>query len=164
MRLSAIVATLYLCGFSAVLAAPPAAVALKPGEAKGKLTVNGETAELTHAYLTADQGSSVITLTNIPVGPEFRNQPLMFEKRDAVKQGKLYLMNVKIDAKGEVQSCDIYHRKIEGMQHTNVAGLNSFEKAEMAAGHVKGRAFMKTPFKSADGKEEISYDVSFDAK
>jgi hypothetical protein len=50
------------------------------------------------------------------------------------------------------------------MQHTNVVGLNSFEKAEMAAGHVRGRAFMKAPFKSADGETEIFYDVSFDAK
>jgi len=49
------------------------------------------------------------------------------------------------------------------MQHTNVVGLNSFEKAEMAAGHVRGRAFMKAPFKSADGETEILYDVSFNA-
>jgi hypothetical protein len=42
--------------------------ALKPGEATGKLTVSGESAALTHAYLTPDQGSAVVTLTNIPVG------------------------------------------------------------------------------------------------
>jgi hypothetical protein len=164
MRFSALVWALSLCCVSAVLAAPPAGGALKPGEANGKLTVNGESAALTHAYLTPDQASSVITLTNIPVGPEFRNQALMFEKRDAVKQGKLYLINVKLDAKGQVQSCDIYHRKLGQMQHTNVVGLNSFEKGEMTAGHVRGRAFMKAPFKSADGGEEIFYDVSFDAK
>ena len=161
MRLSSLVCTYSLC---ALVAAPAvAAGAVKPGEATGKLTVNGESATLTHAYLTADQGSEVVTLTNIPVGPEFRNQSLMFEKRDAVKQGKLYLMNVKLDAKGEVQSCDIYHRKLGQMQHTNVVGLNSFEKGEMAAGHVRGRVFMKAPFKSADGEEEIFYDVTFDA-
>jgi hypothetical protein len=162
MRLQALVGTLCLCAVSAIVMA--AGPTLKPGEAAGKLTVNGESATLTHAYLTPDQGSSVITLTNIPVGPEFRNQALMFEKRDPVKQGKLYLMNVKLDAKGQVQSCDIYHRKLGQMQHTNVVGLNSFEKGEMTAGHVRGRAFMKAPFKSADGGEEIFYDVSFDAK
>jgi hypothetical protein len=164
MRLSALVCTLSLCGAAVVNAAPAAGHgALKPGEATGKLTVNGESATLTHAYLTPDQGSAVVTLTNIPVGPEFRNQALMFEKRDAVKQGKLYLMNVKLDAQGQVQSCDIYHRKLGQMQHTNVVGLNSFEKAEMAAGHVRGRVFMKAPFESADGETEILYDVSFDA-
>jgi hypothetical protein len=164
MRFSALVSALSLCCASAAVAAPAAGSGtLKPGEASGKLTVNGESAALTHAYLTPDQGSTVITLTNIPVGPEFRNQVLMFEKRDPVKQGKLYLMNVKLDAKGQVQSCDIYHRKLGQMQHTNVVGLNSFEKVELAAGHVRGRAFMKSPFKSADGGEEIFYDVSFDA-
>jgi hypothetical protein len=164
MRLPALICALYLGAVSGVVAAPAAGGAnLKPGEAAGKLTVNGESATLTHAYLTMDQGAPVVTLTNIPVGPEFRNQALMFEKRDAVKEGKLYLINVKLDAQGQVQSCDIYHRKLGQMQHTNVVGLISFEKGEMAAGHVRGRAFMKTPFKSADGETEILYDVSFNA-
>ena len=56
MRLSALVCTLSLCGVSVVGAAPGAG--LKPGEATGKLTVNGESATLTHAYLTPDQGST----------------------------------------------------------------------------------------------------------
>lgn len=163
MRFSALVCAVSLWGVPVATAGPAVAATLKPGEAKGKLTVNGETAELTHVYLTPDQGSTVVTLTNAPVGPEFRNQPLMFEKRDAVKQGKLYLMNVKLDPKGQVQSCDIYHRKLGPMQHTNLVGQSSFEAAEMTAGHVRGHAFMKAPWKSAEGDMEIFYDVSFDA-
>jgi hypothetical protein len=33
----------------------------------------------------------------------------------------------------------------------------------MSASHVRGRVFMKQPWKSSDGETEISYDVSFDA-
>jgi hypothetical protein len=147
---------------SAAPAAP--AAALKPGEAKGKVTVNGETAELTHAYLTPEAGSAgVVTLASTAVGPELRNQALMFEKREPVKQGKLYLMNVKLDAQGQVLSCEIYHRKLGPMQHTNVVGLNKSEKAEMSASHVSGRVFTNSPWKSSDGETEIFYDVSFDA-
>jgi hypothetical protein len=157
MRLSSLALTLSL-------AIPAAGAGLKPGEAKGKLTVNGETAELTHAYLTAEPGTAgVVTLANIAVGPELQNKALMFEKREPVKQGKLYLMNIKLDAKGQVVSCEIYHRKLGPMQHTNVVGMNSFEKAEMTASHVGGRVLMKQPWKSSDGETEIFYDVSFDA-
>ena len=84
------------------VASPPAA-AIKAGQAKGNLTVNGETAQLTHAYLTPESGSGgVVTLASTAVGPEMRNQPLMFEKEEPVEQGKLYLMNVKLDAEGKV--------------------------------------------------------------
>src|SRR5689334_5977551 len=93
--------------------AAAAGASVKPGEAKGTVTVNGEAAELTHAYLTPEAGSAgVVTLANMPVGPDLRNQALMFEKREPVKQGKLYLMNVKLDAQGKVVSCEIYHRKL----------------------------------------------------
>src|SRR6185503_19655969 len=126
-----------------------AGVPLKPGEAKGKVTVNGEAAELTNAYLTPEAGSAgVVTLASAPVAPDLRNQTLMFEKREPVKQGKLYLMNVKLDAQGQVLSCEIYHRKLGPMQHTGVVGMNTFEKVEMTASHVRGRVFMK-PWKSA---------------
>lgn len=165
MSLSAFVLTLSL-GAAPVTTAGPAAAggALKPGEARGKVTVNGETAELTHAYLTPEPGSAgVVTLANIAVGPELRNQALMFEKREPVKQGKLYLMNVKLDAQRQVLSCEIYHRKLGPTQHTSVVGLNSFEAAETSPGHVRGRVFMKAPWKSADGETEIFYDVSFDS-
>lgn len=165
MRLSALALTLSLA-IPAASAGPAPATggALKPGEAKGKLTVNGETAELTNAYLTPEPGTAgVVTLASSAVGPELRNQALMFEKREPVKQGKLYLMNVKLDAQGKVLSCDIYHRKLGPTQHTSVVGMSSFEKAELSASHARGRVFMAHPWKSTDGETEISFDISFDA-
>jgi hypothetical protein len=165
MRLSALGLSLSLA-IPAASAGPAAApgAALKPGEAKGKVTVNGETAELTHAYLTPEPGSAgVVTLASMAVGPELRNQTLMFEKKEPVKQGKLYLMNVKLDAQGKVLSCEIYHRKLGSSQHTSVVGMASFEKAEMSAAHVRGRVFTSQPWKSPDGETQISFDVSFDA-
>jgi hypothetical protein len=92
-----------LSALALILALAGAGGAVKPGEAKGKLTVNGETAEITNAYLTPEPGTAgVVTLSSAPVGPELRNQALMFEKREPVKQGKLYLMNVKLDPQGKV--------------------------------------------------------------
>jgi hypothetical protein len=165
MRLSALALTLSLATLPAAGAGPAAATGGAPaGRGERKVTVNGEAAELSHAYLTPEPGTAgVVTLANIAVGPELRNQTLMFEKREPVKQGKLYLMNVKLDAKGQILSCEIYHRKLGPMQHTSVTGMGSFEKTEMSAAHVRGRLSMNHPWKSPDGETEIFFDVSFDA-
>ena len=151
-----------LMGIGSAMAPAGTAGALKPGQARGTLRVNGEAVKLTHAYLTVDSSNRVVvTVANAPLTPDYRNQSLMFEKADPVKQGTLYLMNIAVSDGKDVSSCEIYHRALPGpFKRTNITGVHTLE-ATVTARSAVGRSYMKAPWK--DGETEIFYDVSFNA-
>lgn len=159
--------TLMMCGLSPLLAGAG------EGTAKGTMTVNGKTIELTHVYAIAqpntfhkEKEEVRVILSDKPIGEDaVRHDRDQLDKLAA--SGTIHAIAVTIgdDMFGHGKSADsndIYTSEIN-KGWINTGGLDTFEMKSLDSNAIAGRLHMKSPHQFSDEHATFDYDVTFSA-
>jgi hypothetical protein len=136
------------------------------GKAEGKLIVDGKSVNLAYAYAFAQPGffdkqaeDIILLLTDVPLtGTALEDN---FERINLTKQGKLYCVEVTIDAKKQPISVTVRHPSFK-VSLSGGSTEDAFEATVFDGKNVGGRVFRKSPGKSFEDLE-YTYDVTFSA-
>ncbi len=149
----------------ALLLAPvPSTADGQPGTASGSLTLDAVTVPLTHAYASAQPGffdkkteDVRVLLSDVPLPDSALTD--VFELIHLARDGKVHVVEVVIDAKGEPISGGLYAKKFDGM--VSAAGMHKFAQDRWERTLIAGRLWV-------DGSHEFMnvtwhYDAMFSA-
>ena len=138
--------------------------------AKGKLTVNGKTVEITHAYahnhkyLKDDKNRPLVEvlLCDGPLSTEAVNDS--FARTNLVSAGKVHCVIQAINSEKKLANFEIAHN---GLKMEAAAVLNSkshlFEPKTVDGKTISGRVHTSSQQTGAFSKATYSYDITFSA-
>jgi hypothetical protein len=151
----------------AVIALGPVPVcgAVQEDSAAGRLTLNGTTVQLTHAYASAQPGffdksqEDIRVLLSDVILP---NSALsdVFDLIHLARDGKARVVEVVLNATKQPISGAIYAPQFEGM--VSVTGMHRFESTAFERARVAGRLSMEEP-RTFQGVT-FQYDATFTAR
>jgi hypothetical protein len=134
------------------------------GQAKGQLTLDGESVELTHAYASAKPGffdktaeDLRILLSDRPIDEDARTD--VFALIGLARAGSIRAVEVIVDKAGQPLSGAFFARGFEGM--ISVAGVHRFLEHQRSRTRVAGRLWMERP--STFAGVTFEYDATFEA-
>ena len=145
-------------------------LAAGPGTASGKLTINGKTANLTHAYATRaanpfdiSKQVSYIVLSDqeVPLAVLDDTPERMMKYDDDHHLSSIELM-VKDEDK-QVISVDINSPNLTGDSHLPSGGVRKLELTAMDRKHIAGRIYLAEKTDDLDNNNTYTYDIKFDA-
>lgn len=115
------------------------------GTASGKLTVNGKTTPLTHAYALARANTTMLLLSDAVVPDE-----TLWDDFPGLKlalAGKLHAVEVELNADGSVKAAGIAHEAYKGLGYHGTSNpllkLKTFD-AKAIDGSISGTGFSAT--------------------
>jgi len=140
---------LVLGSLIALLLATPVVAGPGPdGTASGRLTLNGETVALTHAYARAQPGffdraqeDVCVLLSDVPL--DAKAQEDTFARIRLGREGRARIVEVVLDAEGQPISGSFYAAAFHG--NVSASGMHRFEATRFERKVVAGRLFMETP-------------------
>lgn len=134
--------------------------------AKGTFSVDGQSAEMQHAYLQtekhpfeASQTGYVLTVSDAGIGPEILRKSSQLPFQD-----NLHYVQVHFDSDQSVYSAIMHHPKIWDGGHTSGGGSSyKLELIELTDDFVEGRIYLKEKSCFVRDDNFCKYDVSFRA-
>ena len=138
------------------------------GTAKGVVEVNGKKSEIKYSYLQVEphdtyKTAHILIFSDVKLTKEQLESHFSFNR--LAKEGKFNGLLIKVDPEKDVFSANIYSDAFNFLSYTSISGVNEFEAEKFSKDHIKGKAFMKKPWKgSFEDSDEIFYDISFDVK
>jgi hypothetical protein len=135
-----------------------------PGTATGRLTLNGKSITLAHAYASAQPGffdktkeDIHILLSNVPLSDKDRED--VFSLMKLADEGRASMVEVVIDAEGKPIGGQLFAKPFTGS--VSVAGMHEFTKERMEPKIIAGRLTSGGPHEFM--KVTWEYDARFSA-
>ena len=141
----------------AALVLLPLAAYANPGTAKGKITINGKSKELTYAYAWKDGANTTVLLTDTRVDEKALGDH--FALTDLAKKDKFTGVQATITPKGEVETGTFYTAAEDG--YFDAVGMHEWKKKSHSASEIAGK--LSTDHEHHFFKTTYSYSADFQA-
>lgn len=135
----------------------PVAALAAPGTAKGKITINGKSKELTYAYAWKDGANTTVLLSDAKIDPKMFGDH--FALTDLARKDKFTGVQATITPKGEVSSGTFYTAAEDG--YFDAIGMHEWKKKSQTAKEIAGK--LSTDHEHKFFKTTYSYSADFSA-